>query len=91
MSIPYQARAMFAGRDNITGDPIFVREGVKGFWKADGYDPDAFNQRQGWSAAEAESAIHASCFGWDVPIARPAIEAIRRELKRDAETDDGED
>jgi hypothetical protein len=91
MTIPYQARALFAGRDNVTGEPIFVREGVKGYWKAEGFDPDAFNKRQGWTDEEAESAVMASCFGWNVPIAARALAAIKRELNRDAETDDVED
>jgi len=86
--IPYQARAVFACFMIGTDEPILVREGVEGYWPAEGWTADTvneFNKRQGWTADEVESAHHASVFGWHTPIAISARNAIKRVKGREAD------
>lgn len=71
---------MFATTDIVTGDPILVAYSEKGFWPAPKLNVEGFNERQGWTAEEVESARYASCFGWHIPIAIPARRAAEKAL-----------
>jgi hypothetical protein len=67
---------MFAVINNVDDTPIFVRRGEVGYW------PCKVEHMDTWKAMLAEqgeavtaAALAGSIFGWDAPIAKPAMAA----------------
>jgi hypothetical protein len=53
------------------GGVAMVKRGEVGYWPADGYDVDHFNERMGVTPAQRSAMLHGSMFGWDVELADP--------------------
>lgn len=62
---------MCMSRLNTTGDPIWLKRGEKGYWLAEGYDPDTWNKNHSVTPAQVAAMENGSMFGFDVPAADP--------------------
>lgn len=62
---------IYATRDNVTGEPILVEVGSKGFWPTDEETYARLRYRQ--TDAQTEAALIGSMFGWNVPGASKAL------------------
>ena len=68
----YPGLPPFCASTNLeTGESIIIRRGHLGYWAAKGLDVDAFNKHYEVNAAQKESMIAGSMFGWHVPGADP--------------------
>lgn len=64
-----------ASRLPSTDEPILIRRGVKGYWKAPrrDLDVDRFNARHGVTKGQEAAMLIGSMYGWEVPGADPDI------------------
>ena len=65
---------MCAAKMPGTGEPIIIKRGVKGYWKANPkLDVDGYNKSQGVTRYQVEAMLAGSMFGWEVPGADPDL------------------
>jgi hypothetical protein len=55
----------------VTGKPIMLKAGVKGYWPAPDIDPDTYNRAMNVTNAELKAMEVGALFGFDVPGANP--------------------
>lgn len=65
--------AMCAARLPGTEEPILIKRGEMGYWKAPRLDVDGYNLRKGVNKYQVEAMLVGSMFGWSVPGANPDV------------------
>lgn len=65
---------VFAVKHPTDSRLVWAKRGEVGFWESDSIAApiETWNERQGITAEQADSALVGSVFGWDVPGARNA-------------------